>query len=172
MEKLECFLLQQILASALKYPLFWTLAVFAYNSRTVYIELNTLFRKFPERLFSYSEETSLCRLEWMVVAGRVWVGDKLFLCLLQLLVASETRHGHKQVVGSKRGLMMVWGGPLRGGETRVCFGRINTNPHSTGTISICLLYLVSGTPLRYSNHNVSVSAFLFTPGLGTCSVVG
>lgn len=72
LEKLECIHLQQILASALKYPLFGRLAVFAYNSRIVYIELNTLLKKIPERLFSYPKEKSVCRFEWMVVARRVW----------------------------------------------------------------------------------------------------
>lgn len=163
--------MQQTLASALKYPLFSMLPVFAYNSRIAYIELNTLLKKTPERLFSYPKETSLCRFEWMVVAGSVWVGDKFCLCLLQLLVSSETWHRQAGCWVQARpddGL----GQPVKEGETRVCFGRINTNPQSTGTISICLLYLISGTALRYSNHNVSVSAFLFTPGLGTCCVVG
>ena len=108
----------------------------------------------------------------MAVAGRVWVGNKFCLCSLQLLVGSETWHRHSQAgrwveVRSGDGL----GQPVKEeGKTRVCFGRINTDPHSSGTISICLLYLVSGTPLRYSDHNVSVSAFLFIPGLGTCCV--
>lgn len=83
------------------------------------------------------------------------------ICFVQLLLSSETVHMCSQVhcwvtVRYDDGL----GQPVKEGRTRVGLDRVNTYPQSTDMSTICLLYLVSGTPLRYSQPQRFCISFL------------
>lgn len=143
-----------------------TLAAFAQNSRIVYMELNTFKKKSQKGCFLIPRNQVFGRCEWMVVAGRMWVGDLFCLCLLQLLVGSETWHMHSQagcwvIVRSDDGVEQL---VTSEGKTSVSLRKINTNPHNAGTTSICFLYLFGEHPSDAPNHNISVPASLSFPG--------
>ena len=90
----------------------------------------------------------------MVVAGRMWVGDRFCLCSLQLLVGSETRHMHSQAgcwvkVRSDDGVEQ----PVKSeGKTSVSLSKINTNRSEEHTSELqSPMYLVCRLLLEKKN---------------------